>query len=52
MFLRYFYNKKWVPAERRNGETLLQFNRLFDELTALIKDIFETNDLATIKDFC
>jgi ELMO domain-containing protein len=46
VFLRYFYTRLWVPAQRQNTETLLQFNSLFNHLTTLIKSIFEGLSLA------
>jgi hypothetical protein len=29
VFLRYFYTRLWVEAQRSNNQTLLQFNALF-----------------------
>lgn len=40
-FLAYFYTKIWLGAQRQNTQTLLQFNALFEQLTNMIKSIFE-----------
>ncbi len=45
LFLTYFYNNLWVKAQSKNNQTLLQFNALFEQLTNLIKSIFENQEL-------
>jgi hypothetical protein len=51
VFLKYFYSRLWVGAQRSNTSTLLQFNSLFERLTSLIKGTFENNDLMSYAGF-
>ena len=49
--LKDFYNNQWIPAQRTNTQTLLQFNALFDRLTSKLRRIFEEYELREMKDF-
>lgn len=40
MFLKHFYNDMWLQSQKKNPETLLQFNILFGELKKKIKNTF------------
>jgi len=51
VFLKYFYNRLWVEAQRSNTSTLLQFNSLFNRLTSIIRETFEKNDLRSYAEF-
>lgn len=50
-FLKHFYTRMWVEAQRRNQNILLQFNALFEQLTKYIKAVFEGNTLENVEDF-
>jgi hypothetical protein len=49
--LKYFYSNVWTVASRENTQTLLRFNELFDRLTRRLRDIFDAQDLSTVRDF-
>lgn len=41
MFLKHFYVDMWLENQKKNPETLMQFNVLFEELKKKIRSVFE-----------
>lgn len=41
LFLKWFYQEKWLEAAKENSYTLLQFNSLFSDLKSRVKFVYE-----------